>query len=245
MRRGNPSGASHLTHSRANRKAKLEPAEETTTPSANIGITSSQGLPTSGFPRANLQNSLSLSNLRLGQPSYSEEQHGLPSSMSQPSNVNQASHPLNTSGRGPTGAPTSAGFDTSGFSNPTGHITPESVTTSGAATPYPYPQDSRPTQFSSDGPFNHTSNGQSLDLSGTSRPPPGSGYPGGSLPQIVESSQGHRNDLDWFFPSGSQGEFGNHQVQSGIENSHQLVKSEPDFPFSLAPEYAPFLQTKV
>ena len=206
---------------------------------------SGPSLQTSGFPGVNLQNSLGLNNLRSGQPSYSEEHHGLPSSMSQSNKVNQASHQLSTGNRGPTGGPTSAGFDASGFSNPTGHITPESVTTSGAATPYPYPQDSRPNQFSPDGSFNHASNGQSLDLNGTSRPPPVPGYPSGPLPQIVESSQGHRNDLDWFFPSGTQGEFSNHQIQSGIENPHQHVKSEPDFPFSLAPEYAPFLQTKV
>ncbi len=244
VRRGNPSGASHLTHSRANRKAKLEPAEETTIPSTSNGLLSGQTSRAAGFAAANSQSSLALGNLHLGQSSYAEEHHDLPS-MSQPTNASQANHPLNTGNRAPSGVPTSSGFDTSGYPNPTGHITPDSVTTSGAATPYPYSQDPRPNQFSPDGAFNH---GQSLDLNGTSRPPPGSGYPSGSLPQIVESSQGHRNDLDLYFPLGSQGDFGNHPIQSGIEHSHQLIKSEPDFstfPFSMASDYAPFLQTKV
>ena len=237
-----------MMHSRANRKAKLEPAEDTGIPSTSSGMIPGQSSQVSGFSAANLQSSLGLSNLRLGQSSYSEEQHGLPSSISQSDTINQASNTLTIGNRALSRPPASSSFDPSGFSNATGHITPESVTTSGAATPYPYPQDSRPNQYSSDGTFTHASNAQSLNLSGTSRPPPGSSYPSGSLPQIVESSQGHRNDLDWYFSPGSQAEFNNHQIQSGIEQSHQPVKSEPDFsniPFSLAPEYAPFLQTKV
>lgn len=237
-----------MTHSRANRKAKLEPAEDTAVPGSTNRMVPGQTAQASGFSASNSQSSLALSNLHLGQSIYSGENHGLQSTISQTTNVQQASNPQNTSNRGPSGVPTSSGFDASGFPNPTGHITPDSVTTSGAATPFPYPQDSRPNQFSSDVTFNHASNGPSLDLNGTSRAPTGSGYPSGSLPQIVGSSQGHRNDLDWLFPSGSQCELSNHQFQSGIEQSHQPVKSEPDFsnlPFSLAPDYAPYLQTKV
>lgn len=233
-----------MTHSRANRKAKLEPAEET----AIDGMIPGQTSQASGLSASNPQSSLGLSNLHLGQSIYPGENHGLPPTISQTTNIQQASNPHNTSNAGLSGVPTSSGFDVSGFPNPTGHITPDSVTTSGAATPYPYPQDSRPNQFSSDGTFNHASDGSSLNLNGTSRPPPSSSYSSGSLPQIVGSSQGHRNDLDWLFPSGSQGEVSNHQFQSGIEQSHQPIKSEPDFsnvPFSLAPDYAPFLQTKV
>ncbi len=248
MRRGNPSGASHLTHSRANRKVKLEAAEETTNPGASNGMAPGQSSQASGFSANNLQSSLSLSNLRLGHSTYPGEHHGLPSTMPPSGNTEQASNPPTAGNRGPSGGPTSSGFDPLGYPNPTGHITPESVTTSGAATPYPYPQESRSNQFSADGNFNHASNGPPLDLNGTSRAPSGSSYPSGSLPQIVESSQGHRNDLDWLFPSGSQGELSSHQFQSGIEHSQQPIKSEPEFsniPFSLAPDYAPFLQTKV
>ena len=201
----------------------------------------------SGFPAANLQSSLGSSDLRLGQSNYSEENHGLPSTMPQSHNIKQTNNPLTSANRGPSGAPKSTGFDPSGYSNPTGHVTPDSVTTSGAATPFPYPQDSRPNQFP-DGAFNPASNGNSLDMSGTSRAPPGSGYSSGSLPQIMESSQGHRNDLDWMFSSGTQSEFNNYPFQSGIEHTQQAIKSEPDLsniPFSLPPDYAPFLQTKV
>ena len=247
VRRGNPSGASHLAHSRANRKANVETVDDMILPSPSSAMPPGQVSHLSGFPSTNLQGSLNIGSLRLGQTSYAEEQHGLPTTMSQSNGVKHTMNSLSTANRGPSGPSKPTGFDHTGFQNPTGHITPDSVTTSGAATPYPYPQDSRPNQFS-DGSFSHAPNSTQLDLSGTNRAPAGSNYSSESLPQIVESSQGHRSDLDWLFPPGSQGDFSIHSFQSGIDHSQQPIKPDPNFskvPFSLAPDYAPFLPTKV
>lgn len=246
VRRGNPSGENHLSHSRAHRKAKLEPGEEI---AASDGHALTVPVQSSQPPDFSLHSSFDLGAMSMNQPNFSGEHHGLPDPGSRSNSVKRASNGVIVGNRAQAGGPTSS-FDASGFPTATGHVTPDSITDSGAATPYPYAQDSRSQQFPSNTSFSQATSGHPLDLSANNRAALASNYSNGSLPQIVESSQGRGNELDWtsLFQSSGQGEYVNHPYQSSIDGTHPPVKTEPHFssvPFSLAPDYPQFLPAKV
>lgn len=209
---------------------------------------STQPTVTTDFATGSLNGAFDLSTLVLGPSGYSDESQSLSSRASPSSSVKRPSNSGLAGNRANYGSSSSSGYDTAGFAYSGGQITPDSITTSGAATPFPYSQEARSNQFASDTSFNQPSHGSAVDLS--NRASTGSNYASGSLPQILESSHGRVNDVDWssLFQSNTHDDYGNTQFHHSIESSHHSVKSEPEFPngpFPLPPGYTPYLPTKV
>lgn len=199
VRRGNPTGQNHLTHSRATKKSNLEAAGRAPRGKAAVLPTRSRSLPSSqsnemGQTAPNpVQETFDFNALELSGPSYPEGQQPPPNQESCSNNVRRPS----TSGVGGqasnlyVSAPSS--YDPTGL-NYSGQITPDSITTSGAATPYQYPHELRANQFSSD-----TSFAPAIPVLAAPSMPSGFGAP---FPHIVGSSHDRGNDLDWsmYFP---------------------------------------------
>lgn len=250
MRRGNPTGENHLSHSRATKKSKLESAAEAPAPD-RIHTLPGQSAVTTDFATNTLNGSFDLSTLGLGPSGYTDENQALSNQASRSSSVKRPSNGgLVGGGRGTYGGSSSSSYDATNFPYSGGQITPDSITTSGAATPFAYPQEPRPNQFASDTSFTQVSHGLPMDLNGSSRASTGSTYTNGSLPQIVESSHGRGNDVDWssLFQPNTHDDYGNPQFHSTLDSSHQNIKSEAEFPavpFTLPPGYPPYLPTKV
>lgn len=122
--------------------------------------------------------------------------------------------------------PTSA-YETTNYTYSTGHITPDSITTSGAATPYTYPHDARSNQIASE---DQVANGLSLPSGPSGRPSAVSHYSAGSLPHIIgQNGRGH--DIDWLSHHGfpSQDEHGHSQYNSGMVTPHHQKEEMVDF----------------
>ena len=242
-----------MSHSRATKKSKLEAAVETAVSGAvsdrvRARAPSTQTSVTTDFATGGLNGAFDLSTLALGPSGYSDESQSTSTRASRSSSVKRPSNSGLIGNRANYGSSSSSGYDTAGFAYSGGQITPDSITTSGAATPFPYPQEARPNQFASDTSFGHTSHGPAVDVS--NRASTGSNYTSGSLPQLLESSHGRVNDVDWssLFQSNPHDEYGNAQFQSSIDSAHHSIKSEADFPngsFPLPPGYPPYLPTKV
>ena len=119
----------------------------------------------------------------------------------------------------------------------TGHITPDSITTSGAATPYSFPHEQRPTQFPESGSFPHTSNGD-LTYVPANRPPTSATFgPHGSLPHIVGQDPGRGYNTDWppLHHYSQNEEYSNGHHHSGASTPLERDKNDSDFPdFPLA-----------
>lgn len=256
VRRGNPTGENHLSHSRATKKSKLESAAEVPAPDQTLTLpstqSSSQAAVTADFATSTSKGSFDLSTLGLGPSGYTDESQALSNRASRSSSVKRPSNNSLVGSRGTYGGSSSSSYDATNFPYSGGQITPDSITTSGAATPFAYPQEARPNQFASDTSFTQGSNGLPMDLNGSGRAPTGSSYTNGSLPQILESSHGRGNDsdVDWssLFPSNTQDDYGNPQLHPAHDSAHQNIKSESEFPavpFTLPPEYPPYLPTKV
>ena len=200
IRRGNPTGQNHLTHSRATKRSNLETAGRAPRGRAAVLPTRTRSLPSSqsnemGEIASNhVQDSFDFNALQISTPSYPEGQQPLPNQKSGSSNNRRPS----TSGVGAqltnlyVSAPSS--YDPTGL-NYSGQITPDSITTSGAATPYQYPHEIRTSQFPSD-----TSFAPGIPVLAAPSMPSSYGAP---FPHIVGSSQDRGNDLDWsmFFPA--------------------------------------------
>lgn len=249
VRRGNPTGENHLSHSRATKKSKLEAAAEAPVSDRVHALPpSTQTSVTTDFAACSLNGSFDLSTLGLGPSGYSDESQSLSNRASRSSSVKRPSNSGLVGNRANYGSSSSSSYDPAGFAYSGGQITPDSITTSGAATPFPYSQEARPNQFPSDTSFSQTSHGPAVDLS-SSRASTGSSYANGSLPQILESSQSRVNDVDWssLFQPITHDEYGNPQFHS-IDSAQHSIKSEPEFAngsFPLPPGYTPYLPTKV
>lgn len=203
VRRGNPTGENHLTHSRATKRSNLEAAGRVPRGRAVVLPLRTQSLPSSQTNEMggemtlnNVQEPFDFNALELGSPSFPEGQQPLSNRDSSSNNVRRPS----TGGVGGqvsnlyVSAPSS--YDPTGV-NYSGQITPDSITTSGAATPYQYPHELRANQFSSDTPFT-----PGIPVPVAQSMPSSFGAP---LPHIVGSShdRGNDHDLDWamFFPA--------------------------------------------
>lgn len=185
---------------------------------------------TTDFATCSLNGSFDLSTLGLGPSGFSDESQSLSNRASRSSSVKRPSNSGLVGNRANYGSSSSSSYDNTAFGYSGGQITPDSITTSGAATPFPYQQEARPNQFVSDTSFNQTSHGSAVDLS--SRASTGSSYTSGSLPQIVGSSQGRANEVDWssLFHSNTHDEYGHALIHQSIEGAHHNVKSDPEFP---------------
>lgn len=223
VRRGNPNGEHHLSHSRATKKSKLEAAAKARALEDSYALSSNQS-------EGNTENELSpsgafdLSGLRIGASRYSDESLPISSRASRSNSVKGAGgSQVNYR------SSSASSYDPIGYVYSGGRITPDSITTSGIMTPFHYLQENRPGQFTAtDIPFIESIHVPGLEVS--SRIPTVSGYASGSLPQILESGNGRGTDIDWppHFHSDTNENYGNPQFDSNISSVHQLIKSEVD-----------------
>ena len=238
VRRGNPTGASHLTHSRASKKGKPNVVEQLSTPLANASAsTSSSSAPSSQTQQQTPQGPTStptvqspydlqgLSNLGLGTVAYQEELQSFSARASRANSIKRSSNGMTINSRTGSG-PSSVGGADSAFSYSTGQVTPDSLTTSGAATPYSIQHDSR-LPFSPNGNY-HANNTSGMDLS---RPHSGPVHMTSNHPHIMGSAHGSRHeltDISHLFSANGHDDF-NQQYSSHHDDTHHPIKSEPDF----------------
>lgn len=222
VRRGNPTGEHHLSHSRATKKSRLEAAAKARALEDSYALSSNQS-------EGNTENVLSpsgafdLSALRIGASRYSDESQPISSRASRSNSVKACGSQLNHRGS------SASSYDPIGYVYSGGRITPDSITTSGAVTPFHYLQENRSGQFTAtDIPFIESIHVPGLEVS--NRTPTISGYASGSLPQILESGNGRGSDIDWppLFHSDTNENYGNPPFDSNTSSLHQLIKSEAD-----------------
>ncbi|KAL8652633.1 MAG: hypothetical protein Q9210_002576 [Variospora velana] len=239
VRRGNPSGASHLTHSKNSKKNKGTPVEQLTiplnplnTPGPASSAPSTRNIQQASYrasPTPTLQSPLDLqgmSNLGLSTAQYQEDLQSFSNRASRANSTKRSSTGRTASSRTTSGPSSIAGPD-SAFSYSNGQVTPDSLTTSGAATPYSIHHESR-LPFSPDGSY-HAANGSSLDLNSMSRPHSGPSYASSHHPHIIGSANGSRHDLDALFSSNAPDDFNQHYPTHHHEETHHNIKSEPDY----------------
>ena len=177
--------------------------------------------------------------MEAGQSNFSEGQQSHSNQLSRASSVKGMSKSTPTSARGTFTAPNSAGFDGSAFPYSGGQATPDSLTTSGAATPFNYPSDLRSHQLSPNTSISHSMGG--LDLSSIGRIP-GATYSTGTIPEIVDNSHDRSNGMDW--PAHHTEE---HETYSENQYQHPhmqpAIKTEVSYPsgsYPLSQQYPPF-----
>ena len=240
VRRGNPSGESHLSHSRANKKSRQEDAArmENSTPT---GVSQAQQMEPV-FSPTSLDAAFDISALHLGRQYVERE---IEKQVSRPNSIKKSKRSTGSrSNRASLGIVNPSGFDPTSYGYVSGHVTPDSATTSGAATPFTYLHDSRSNQISPSGAFS-TANGSDMGFGGASRAPSSSNYSNGSLPHIAGQRGGH--DIDWhsFAPYSSHDTYSNMQYPSGTNTpiTAQRIKSEADLTNIQIEEYS-YLQSK-
>ena len=191
------------------------------------------------FGMSNFHNVSELSDLDVGHSGFSEGQQANSNQLSRASSVKGIGKSTPASTRGNYTAPNSAGFDSAGFSYSGGQATPDSLTTSGAATPFNYQNDPRTNQLSPNTHMNHSMSG--LDLNSISRSLTGPSYSAGSLPHIVEQSHDRPNDMNW--PLEHAGEHDDYAGGHYHGNGNPHIKTEMNYSngsFSLAQTYPSF-----
>lgn len=221
-------------------------------PESTRSMPSSQITTVTDFATAtpNIHSPFDLSTLGIIGAGYLEETHCIPSRESRSNSVKRTNNGGLVGNPGIFSASSSSSYDSTSFSYSGGHVTPDSITTSGAATPYPYSNESRASHFTSDTSFGHSNQGQGSHFAVNARAPAASSYLSESLPQIVGVSNGRGTDTDWpsTFPSNGTDEYSNTQFHSDVDNCQQPIKSEQEFSdmsFALQQEYPPYLPTKV
>lgn len=195
-----------------------------------------QAQPMEVFSPTSLDGSFDISTLNLGQAPYVDSASQVPGSNgAKKSKRSTGSH----SNRASLGLVNTSGYDPASYGYVSGHVTPDSATTSGAATPYTYQYESRSNQISPTGAYNAV-NGRDMGFGGVSRAPTSSSYNNGALPHI---RGGH--DVDWHsFPNfNSNDDYGNTQYHSGTNTPLHPVKSEGDLANLPIGDYS-YLQSK-
>lgn len=246
IRRGNPTGANHLTHSRETRKQKLEQSrDEEPLHSATSSTFEPPTSHSADFNFSSVGNLSNLSNTDLHTPS-----HNRPPASNRVSRKNSLKRTgTASSNKANYTAPNSASLDGSGFYTG-GQATPDSLTTSGAATPFNYSGDPRSNQLSPSANINSSMNGLSLDLNSISRSLTNPSYSNASLPHIVEASHDRSSDFDWssYQPMEGHDEYSNSHYHSNAGGAHPHFKTEPgnfhSGNFSLPQKYAGYQNTK-
>lgn len=221
-RKGNPTGEHHLSHSRAAKKSRLEAAAKARAVEDSYALSSNQSEGNTGN-ELSPSGAFDLSALRIGASRYSDESQPISRRASRSNSVKAGGSQVNYRGS------TASSYDPIGYVYTGGRITPDSITTSGAVTPFHYLHENRPGHFTAtDLPFIESIHVPGLEVS--NRTPTISGYSSGSLPQILDSGNGRGADIDWppLFHSDTNENYGNPQFDSNISSVHQLIKSEAD-----------------
>lgn len=195
--------------------------------------------PMEAFTPTSLDGSFDMNTLNLGQSQYAET----PNQISRPDDIKKSKRSTGShSNRASLGLVNTSGYDPASYGYVSGHVTPDSATTSGAATPYPYMHEPRSNQISPSGAYN-TANSGDMGFSGMSRAPTSSNYTNGSLPHIAGQRGGH--DVDWpsFSNYNSNDEYGNTHYHSGTNTPIHRIKSEADLNMQIG-DYSSYLHSK-
>lgn len=234
VRRGNPSGENHLSHSRANKKSRQENASriQSKTPT---GVNQAQEMEV--FTPTSLDGSFDINAMNLDQSRYvdSADQDSRSNSIKQ-SKRSTGSHSNRTS-LGMLNHPSA--YDPTPFGYGSGQITPDSAPTSGAATPFnSFLPDSRSNQISPSGAYN-TGNGSDIPFGGVTRAHTSSHY-------THIAGQRGGPDVDWASYSNynSNDDYGHSQYPSGTNTPLHRIKSEADLSNMPIADYTSYLQTK-
>ena len=229
-RRGNPTGQSHLSLSRANKKAKEQ---------QDAGLTGN-GTPTvadhahmANYPPTTMDASFDINTLTLNQHNYGgpSNQVSRSNSVTQPKRGTESQ-----SNRASLGMMTTSSYESGNYATSTGHVTPDSITTSGAATPYTFHHELRPTQLPESGSFPQSSHAD-LSFPASSRPPTSSHY--ATTPHIVTQEYGREYSSDWqnYPPHNTHDEYGNEQHHSGTHTPLERDKPATDYTGVTLPNY--------
>ena len=177
----------------------------------------------------------------VGQSSFPEGQQSNSNQLSRASSYKGIGKNTPASTRGNFTAPNSAGFDNAGFPYSGGQATPDSLTTSGAATPFNYQNDARSNQLSPNTNVSQSMNG--LDLNSIGRSLTGPSYSAGPIPHIVEHSHDRSNDMPWPLEHTEEHDDYTNAHYHSNENTQQNIKKEMNYSngsFSIAQNYPPF-----
>ena len=171
---------------------------------------------------------MDLRNLDLTRANFSDGQQQPMNHVSRSSSVRKQKTSRSSSNRGSMGAIPTSAYEATNYSYSTGHITPDSITTSGAATPYTYPHEARSNQIS---PENQIANGHGLPSGPSGRPSAVSHYSTGSLPHIIGQPSGRGHDIEWLSYHGfpSHDEYGHPQYTSGTVTPQHQKEEMVDF----------------
>ncbi|KAL8993876.1 MAG: hypothetical protein Q9169_006015 [Polycauliona sp. 2 TL-2023] len=168
---------------------------------------------------------------------YQEELQSFSARASRASSVKRSSNGMTINSRTASG-PSSVGGPDSAFSYSTGQVTPDSLTTSGAATPYSIQHDGR-LPFSPDGAY-HPNGSSGIDLSRPHSGPPAH-MASSHHPHIMGSANGSRHelndDLAHYFANGNgHDEFQTHYstnhedaAAAGAHHVHVKAEQAPEF----------------
>ena len=218
QRRGNPSGESHLSHSRANRKSRAQ--EEAARLENSTPTMSDRSQQMASYTPTSLDGAFDITTLNLGQRQYGDNSNQVSRSNSYKKSKSSTG---STSNRASLGMVSTAVYPPTTYEySSTGHITPESITSSGAATPYQYPHESR-SQLSPTGPVTET------NFPSTSRQH-ASGNLFQGLPRIFGQTHSNGHEIDWnHLTYGTSDEYGQSHYYSGTNTPLQRTKSDSDF----------------
>ena len=175
-----------------------------------------------------------ITSLNLGQANYGGESNRA----SRSSSIKRSKKSGSTSNRTSLGMVSASGYDSSNYPY-SGHVTPDSITTSGAATPYTFQHEARSSQLSPDGTFNRSSGTIDFGFGSASQPPTSTNFSNGSLPHIMGHMHSRGNGSDWSAAS-QYPAYDEYGYNSG-PNTPLHVKQEVDF--SSIQDY-PHLRTK-
>ena len=195
------------------------------------------------FSPASLDGSFDMNTLSLGQTQYVDNTHQVSRSNSLKKSKRSTGSRSNrvSLNRANLGLVNTSGYDPSSYAYASGHVTPDSATTSGAATPYTFMHESRSSQISPSGAYNAI-NGRDMGFGGMSRTPTSLNYSNGSLPHIAGQRGGQ--DMDWHgFNFNSHDDFGNPHFHSGTNTPIHPIKSEGDL-VNLPIQDYPYLHPK-
>ena len=248
FRRGNPEPEkNHLAHSRAHKarqngtqeEVKQDEDEEAAslqndTPTASLhGEQSTQRpLADSSYVGANGGGvEFDFNDLSIQTPNHDQTLSPVDrsSQVSQLNNVkNSASSNGTQSNRTSFGPIYGSSYDLTSYATSTGYVTPDSVTTSGVATPYTFPHETRSTPLSPD----DASNAQLL--AAISRAPTAPSYSYASLPHIVDDAHGRGNESHWSsYPFNHTQSYSHSAHQSGTNTP--LTREQKPIDFSVLP----------
>lgn len=229
LRRGNPTGASHLSHSLAHVKKSQAGANKEAT--SQVGGSDLIGLPQASetFATPTMSNAYGDQHARLPvQPNYSGSDQSLSNPVSRANSIKRPSSGGGRDRRSLTG-PGAAGFNRHSFTYKQGDLSPGPHSTSTESTPLAFSTDQKPSQHPGHG-AHQSQFGFGSQANGTVRDATASqSYARGPSSQLQGSSQSHGSEFEWpaMFQPGAQDAYINQMFSSNMADQQHSVKPEP------------------